>query len=132
MATTPLSPASLLLNQKGARGLSTNAKVGESTDSTETVARSVAGPPPFSVRVALVGSAVGLATPVFVVTGLAMSWYRFLPTQWWGRLLKLASGMLLGGGVFTFIYKFAGPFLLNHADMVLPFALANALTSAFW
>jgi hypothetical protein len=88
--------------------------------------------PPFPMRVALVGATVGLATPLLALGGVVFAWYRFLPLSAGGRGARAAISVLIGGGVATLTWSPVGPFLLNHADLVQPFALANTIAASFW
>ena len=98
---------------------------------TETTA--LKSQPPFAMRVALVGTTVGLATPLLALGGVVFAWYRFLPLYGAaGHALRTAVSVLVGGGIVTLTWGHVGPFLANHADLVLPFALANTVTAAFW
>ena len=47
--------------------------------------------PPFPVRVALVGTSVGLATPLLAIGGVIFAWYRFLPLSAGGQAARTAS-----------------------------------------
>lgn len=88
--------------------------------------------PPFPLRVALVGSSVGLATPLYVLGGLVVGWYRLLPQSIGGQWLRTGISALVGGGITTITYHYAAPFLQRHADLVQPFALASGTTAAVW
>lgn len=78
------------------------------------------------------GSTVGILTPVFATAGVAFAWANFLPRHDWGVLLKYVLGACVGGGIVALCYKWVLPFLFHHGDVVLPFAVANFVTSAFW
>lgn len=85
--------------------------------------------PPFALRTALVGTSVGLATPLLTIGGVVVAWYRVLPQQ---GLLRYVISALIGGGITTLCYHHVAPFLRDHADLVAPFALATGLASGFW
>ena len=87
--------------------------------------------PPFPVRAALVGTAVGIGTPLFATAGVAIAWYRVLP-KWGGGTLKLLIAAVIGGGLGTLLNAYVGPFLYHHGELVLPFAVANAFTATAW
>ena len=85
--------------------------------------------PPFSVRVALVGTSVGLATPIFATVGVGVAWSRLLPNH---PLIRGGLVVALGGGLGTIVYHYIGPFLSEHSEVVLPFAAANGITAMMW
>ncbi|KAL3906956.1 MAG: hypothetical protein SGPRY_010353, partial [Prymnesium sp.] len=91
-----------------------------------------AAPPPFVVRAALVGVSAGLATPLYVVGGVLIAWYRFLPQSKLGQMSRVGISTLIGGGVMTLTWHHVIPFLSNHADLLLPFSLATGLSATFW
>jgi len=76
------------------------------------------------MRSLLVTSSVGLATPLFTVGGIVRLWYH-LPAG----ASKYFIALVLGGGVTTLVFIHVIPFHLDHAEVILPFALANALTA---
>ena len=41
-------------------------------------------------------------------------------------------GVVLGGGGTVLLGKYVVPFMYNHSEFLLPFALANGLTATFW
>lgn len=84
--------------------------------------------PPFAVRVALVGVATGLLTPLFATVGVALAWHRLMPRG----PFRAVTSALIGGGALTLCYKYVWPFLSEHAELVAPFALANGVASALW
>lgn len=88
--------------------------------------------PPFPVRVALVSTTVGLFTPLFATLGVGALWWSYLPKTPMGRISKYSIGVLIGGGGATLIYQHVLPFLQCHSEVVLPFALANAVTAGVW
>jgi len=88
---------------------------------------------PFPIRVALVGSSVGLLTPVLAVIGTARIFSQVLPRKTLiGKILKYTIGFIIGGSSITLLYKYVIPFFRDHPDFVLPFALANSITSMLW
>jgi hypothetical protein len=64
--------------------------------------------------------------------GTFQMWWRVAPKTEAGRAAKFIVGSLIGGGSLTLVYEYIGPFLRDHSEIVLPFALANALSSGFW
>jgi hypothetical protein len=88
--------------------------------------------PPLGIRAALVGTTVGLLTPVFAIAGIATSWFRYLPKTFSGRIVKYIIGASLGGGSGVLIWNYVLPFLNNHSEIVLPFALANSIAASSW
>ena len=102
------------------------------TDNNSTSKQSVVSMPPLPVRIALVGSSVGLASPFFALGGVGYMWFQYLPKTAAGTAVKYLVSVIVGGGVVKFIYEYVGPFLWNNSDFVLPFAAANGLSAAFW
>jgi hypothetical protein len=88
--------------------------------------------PPFPVRVTIVGLSVGLATPLYAVLGVASLWVRVLPKTALGQTIKNVCAVGIGGGFLTLAYNYIVPFLLDHGDVLLPFALANTVAASFW
>jgi len=88
--------------------------------------------PPRVVRSLLVGSAVGLATPFYVIVGIGRIWTGYLPKSTAGQFIKFITGSLIGGGSFVLITNYAMPFMKNNSDIVLPFAVSNGISAAFW
>eukprot|EP01038_Epipyxis_sp_PR26KG_P004386 gene4386-6202_t len=88
--------------------------------------------PPRIVRIAIVGSSVGLASPFFALGGIAQLWFYYLPKSTTGQAIKYLIGFLVGGGMMKLVYHYIGPFLANNSDFILPFALSNAIASSFW
>ena len=77
------------------------------------------------LRSLLVSSSVGLATPLFTVGGVVRLWYHIpLPNG-----LKYIIAIVCGGGIATLTYAYIIPFHLNHAEVIMPFAVANAVTA---
>jgi len=88
--------------------------------------------PPFPIRVTIVSLSVGLGTPIYALLGCASIWVRILPKSQIGRAVKTLCTVGLGGGFLTFAYNYVIPFLRDHSDVVLPFALANTISAGFW
>ncbi len=84
------------------------------------------------IRTLLVGTSVGLATPAFVIAGVFQAWMRVMPRSELGSAVKAVTGVLIGGGSLTLVYKYIGPFLKDHSELILPFAVSNAIASGFW
>jgi hypothetical protein len=57
-----------------------------------TTVREVPHLPPFLIRVGIISSSVGLATPLFATVGVARLWYNYLPKTANGQILKLVLG----------------------------------------
>lgn len=94
--------------------------------------RIVGSTPPLSVRLAIVGSAVTLATPLFTISGLIRVWQAVLPKTSFGRAMKAAIAVAVGGGVVKVVVEYAWPLLRDHSDLVLPFAVCNGLACMLW
>jgi hypothetical protein len=77
----------------------------------------------------LVGTTVGLGTPLFATIGVAAAWHRVLPKH---PATQAAIILVAGGGLGTIVYRFVGPFLSEHSEVVLPFAVANGVAATFW
>ena len=88
--------------------------------------------PPLPVRVLTVGLSVGLATPLYTIAGVFRVWSNVLPKTPLGKSLKVAAGILLGGGAVTLVYEVIGPLFLHYPDLLLPFALANSAACMVW
>lgn len=106
-----------------------NSKAGPTTTPASTPAVTVGPRPPFGVRALLVGSSVGLGTPLFATIGVVAAWHRILPKH---PATQAAVVLIAGGGIGTIVYRFVGPFLSEHSEVVLPFAAANGVSAAFW
>ncbi|CAD7932603.1 unnamed protein product, partial [Amoebophrya sp. A25] len=89
-------------------------------------------PPPFPIRVALVATSAGLFTPVSVFVGAGVMWSQILPQSPIGRFIKNAGSFAGVFGAFSLLTVHVGPWLWRHGDLVLPFAISNALTAGFW
>ena len=88
--------------------------------------------PPLIIRVGIVSSAVGLATPVFATAGIVRLWYAYLPRTFLGYNLKVLLTIFGGGGIINVLYNYVIPFFRDHSDLIMPFALANAVASGGW
>ena len=99
---------------------------------SSSIAKEVVSRPPILVRSMLVGASVGLATPAFVIAGVFQAWVRVMPRSSLGSATKAVVGVLIGGGSLQLVYNYVGPFLRDHSEVVLPFALSNAIASSFW
>jgi hypothetical protein len=88
------------------------------------------------MRTSLVGASVGLLTPLYVAAGVGWIWQMYKPASVVGKAAKFAvGGLFLGGAYFsgwTFFTQHVLPFTFNHAEIVLPFALANAAVASLW
>lgn len=100
--------------------------------SSSNAGKAVEHRPPRAVRALLVGSSVGLATPAFITAAVFQMWWRVAPKSEVGRVIKFVVGTLIGGGSVKLVYEYVGPFMKDHSELILPFALANAATSSFW
>jgi len=58
--------------------------------------------------------------------------YRWLPKTLEGRAIKYLVGIAIGGGGAVLLTKFVIPFMSNHSEFLLPFAIANGLAASFW
>lgn len=116
-AATPMKSEYKVLSSKQFRHFSTISK-------SET--------PPLLIRTALVGTSVGLASPLFAVAGIGHMWFSYLPRSTLGTLAKYTIGVVAGGGLLKVIYEYVGPFFWSNSDVVLPFAVSNAVASSFW
>ena len=81
--------------------------------------------PPFAVRCGLVGTVTAAATPLFPVVGAYRLVSHFVPNK--GARLLLLGG---AGGIFSYAVRDALPLLVDHAELVAPFAAANGLVAA--
>ena len=79
-------------------------------------------------RTAFVGVSVGIATPALIPVGVATMWLRMLPRQ--SSFIRLGVYVLVGGGLMPLLYHYVLPFLQNYSDVIMPFALANGVTSS--
>jgi hypothetical protein len=88
------------------------------------------------MRTSLVGTSVGLLTPLYVAAGAAYIWQTYKPSTVVGKAAKLAVGALFLGACcvngWTFTTQHLLPFVFNHAEIVLPFALATAAVASVW
>jgi hypothetical protein len=46
--------------------------------------------------------------------------------------VKYGTAIVIGGSAVTLFYQYIIPAVLDYADIILPFALSNGLTAAFW
>jgi hypothetical protein len=96
----------------------------------------VVSPTNLLMRTALVGSSVGLLTPVYVAAGVGWIWQTYKPATFVGQAAKFAVGGLLLGAAcvngWTLFTQHLIPFVFNHAEIVLPFAVANAVAASAW
>jgi hypothetical protein len=111
---------------------STHAKKDDQPQESQQIMVPVSSTPPYAVRALLVGSSVGLASPIFGVAGAAYFWFNYMPKSQLGSLTKYSVGLLAGGGMSKLTYSYIWPFLMNNAELVLPFAVANGISAAFW
>lgn len=88
--------------------------------------------PPFLARVALVGTTVGLASPLFAIVGAGGMWFNFLPKSSIGKMVKYGLAVAVGGSFTTLLFNYLGPILAHNSDFVLPFAVSNMVASSFW
>ena len=79
-----------------------------------------------------IGSSVGLASPIFGVGGASYLWFNYMPKSAMGSFMKLTLGLFAGGGMTKLTYSYIWPFLMQNSDLVLPFAVANGVSAAFW
>lgn len=86
---------------------------------------------PFHIRLALVGSSVGMCTPFFATASIIQMWYYFLPRSLLGKFVKYTFSTGFWGISFITL-TYVVPFLRNHSEIILPFAISNALTSGVW
>jgi hypothetical protein len=66
------------------------------------------------------------------LSGIYRIWSAVLPKSEIGELVKYGTAVLIGGGALTLFYQYIIPAVLDYADLILPFALSNGLTAAFW
>ena len=79
-------------------------------------------------RTAFVGVSVGIATPALIPVGVATMWIRMLPRE--SSFIRLGVYVLVGGGLMPLLYHYVLPFLQNYSDVIMPFAIANGVTSS--
>jgi hypothetical protein len=121
-----------------ASGGSPNAQVEPPAPRAPTDAPASAPAPPANifVRTSLVGASVGLLTPLYVAAGIGWIWQFYKPQTFLGQAAKFAVGGIFLGAAWvngwTMFTQHVLPFLFNHAEIVLPFALANAAVAAAW
>lgn len=152
ISRSPLSEAKSVLNRDGQKNPdeklqsapldgpspdpSTDQHTDASTDQHRLTSDAAAPPNNIITRTALVGASVGLLTPLYVAAGVGWIWHTYKPSNFIGQAAKFAVGAVLFGAVFvngwTVITQHVFPFVFNHAEIVLPFALANATVAAAW
>jgi hypothetical protein len=66
------------------------------------------------------------------LAGCARIWTSILPKTPYGRLLKNAVSVAIGGGLALLLKDYLGPLFLHNSTLIAPFALANATASMFW
>ena len=91
---------------------------------------STATPPPssvapFPIRCTIVGAATAVATPLFPVIGSYRLACYLVPNKG-ARLMIVGSA----AGVFSFAIRDALPYLVDHAELIAPMALANGGVAA--
>lgn len=114
------------------RHFSTSNQETKDQERYEKISNDVEYTPPYPVRIALVSTTVGLCTPLFATLGVGMLWYSYLPKTEVGCIGKNSLGVVMGGGGATLFYQYVFPFLQCHSEVILPFALANAVVSGVW
>ncbi len=120
--------------------LQTAPSIGTSPDpSTNRLHAASPASAPFNnliTRTALVGASVGLLTPLYVAAGVGWIWQTYKPSTFIGQAAKFAVGGVFLGAAYvngwTIITEHIFPFVFNHAEIVLPFALANAAVASAW
>ena len=93
---------------------------------------SVGHSPPLLVRIGIISSAVGLATPFFATAGFVKFYASYVPRTSAGFYAKNFLTLFGGAGSISLTYNYVIPFFRDHSDFVLPFALANGITAGFW
>jgi hypothetical protein len=88
--------------------------------------------PPSFIRLAIVGTSVTLATPVFTVAGIYRIWSAVLPKTPYGQLIKTTTAVVIGGSALTLFYQYIIPSVMKYADLIFPFALSNGLSCMLW
>lgn len=87
-------------------------------------------------RTAVVGASVGLLTPLYVAAGIGWIWQTYKPSTFIARAAKFAVGGAFLGAAYvngwTIVTQHIFPFVFNHAEIILPFALANAVVASAW
>ena len=92
------------------------------SDAAATPRSSVA---PFPVRCTIVGAATAVATPLFPVIGSYRLACYLVPNKG-ARFIIVGSA----AGVFSFAIRDALPYLVDHAELIAPMALANGAVAA--
>lgn len=117
---------------RAVRSAGTNSKSAKPESTTFASTSDVNHVPPLIVRVGIISSAVGLATPVFAIFGFLKFWLSYLPRTVTGYYLKNVVTVFGGGGTTFLMYSHVIPFFRDHSDFVLPFAISNGITAGFW
>lgn len=86
---------------------------------------------PFPIRLGLVFVATGFCTPIFIIGGAVHIWFRFLPRAY-NQILRGLIIAVLGGGIIKISSDFVLPFIAQHGELILPFALANSAAATFY
>ena len=92
------------------------------SDAAATPRSSVA---PFPVRCTIVGAATAVATPLFPVIGSYRLACYLVPNKG-ARFIIVGSA----AGVFSFAIRDALPYLVDHAQLIAPMALANGAVAS--
>jgi len=92
------------------------------SDAAATPRSSVA---PFPVRCTIVGAATAVATPLFPVIGSYRLACYLVPNKG-ARFIIVGSA----AGVFSFAIRDALPYLVDHAELIAPMALANGAVAS--
>jgi len=86
------------------------------------------------MRTSLVAASVALLTPLYVAAGVGWIWQTYKPSTTIGAVAKAGVGLLFVGTAYvhgwTLVTQHVLPFVFNHAEIVLPFAIANAAVAA--
>ena len=80
---------------------------------------------PFPVRCTIVGAATAVATPLFPVIGSYRLACYLVPNKG-ARLLLVGSA----AGIFSFAIRDALPYIVDHAELLAPMALANGAVAS--
>ena len=80
---------------------------------------------PFPIRCTIVGAATAVATPLFPVIGSYRLACYLVPNKG-ARFIIVGSA----AGVFSFAIRDALPYLVDHAELIAPMALANGAVAS--